>query len=169
MRSTNKQQRSLATMNGFERYTKKTRRQVFLEEMEQVVPWREVCALIEPHYPKPGNGRPPVGVERMLRIYFLQQWFNLSDPAVEEALYDSPVMRQFVGIDLGQEPAPDETTVCKFRHLLEEHRLGERFWARSICTCKPGECASPPARSWTQPFCTRPRRPKTESNNVIRR
>src|SRR5205807_4237284 len=96
MRSTNKQQRSLATMNGFERYTKKTRRQIFLEEMEQVVPWREVCALIEPHYPKPGNGRPPVGVERMLRIYFLQQWFNLSDPAVEEALYDSAVMRQFV-------------------------------------------------------------------------
>ena len=114
-------------MNGFERYTRKTRRQVFLEEMEQVVPWREVCALIEPHYPKPGNGRPPVGVERMLRIYFLQQWFNLSDPAVEEALYDSPVMRQFVGVDLGQEPAPDETTVCKFRHLLEEHRLGEKI------------------------------------------
>jgi IS5 family transposase len=112
-------------MNGFERYTKKTRREVFLEEMEQVVPWRELCALIEPHYPKAGNGRLPVGVERMLRMYFLQQWFNLSDPAVEEALYDSPVMRQFVGIDLGQEPAPDETTVCKFRHLLEEHKLGE--------------------------------------------
>ena len=114
-------------MNGFERYTKKTRRQVFLEEMEQVVPWREVCALIEPHYPKPGNGRPPVGVERMLRIYFLQQWFNLSDPAVEEALYDSAVMRQFVGIDLGHEPVPDETTACKFRHLLEEHQLGEQI------------------------------------------
>jgi transposase, IS5 family len=114
-------------MNGFERYTKKTRREVFLEEMEQVVPWRELCALIEPHYPKAGNGRPPVGVERMLRMYFLQQWFNLSDPAVEEALYDSPVMRQFVGIDLGQEPAPDETTVCKFRHLLEEHGLGEKI------------------------------------------
>src|ERR1700686_3694527 len=112
MRSTNKQQRSLATMNGFERYTRKTRRQVFLEEMEQVVPWRELCALIEPHYPKPGNGRPPVGVERMLRIYFLQQWFNLSDPAVEEALYDSPVMRQFVGIDLGQEPVPGEMRLC---------------------------------------------------------
>ena len=101
--------------------------QMFLEEMEQVVPWRELCALIEPHYPKPGNGRPPVGVERMLRIYFLQQWFNLSDPAVEEALYDSAVMRQFVGIDLGQEPVPDETTVCKFRHLLEEHQLGEQI------------------------------------------
>src|SRR6201982_137857 len=128
MRSTNKQQRTLATMNGFERYTKKTRREVFLEEMEQVVPWRELCALIEPHYPKAGNGRPPVGVERMLRMYFLQQWFNLSDPAVEEALYDSPVMRQFVGIDLGQEPVPDETTVCRFRHLLEEHDLGRQLF-----------------------------------------
>ena len=111
-------------MTGFERYAKKTRRAAFLEEMEQVVPWGKLCALIEPHYPKAGNGRPPVGVERMLRIYFLQQWFNLSDPAVEEALYDSLVMRQFVGIDLGQEPVPDETTVCKFRHLLEEHNLG---------------------------------------------
>jgi len=109
---------------GFERYSKKTRRAEFLEEMEQVVPWRKLCALIEPVYPRAGNGRPPVGVERMLRIYFLQQWFNLSDPAVEEALYDSAVMRSFVGIDLGQEPVPDETTVCKFRHLLEEHGLG---------------------------------------------
>jgi transposase, IS5 family len=95
--------------------------------MEQVVPWGKLCGLIEPHYPKAGNGRPPVGVERMLRIYFLQQWFNLSDPAVEEALYDSAVMRSFAGIDLGREPVPDETTVCKFRHLLEEHRLGGRM------------------------------------------
>jgi IS5 family transposase len=117
-------QPTLATMTGFERYTKKTRRTQFLEEMEQVVPWGKLCALIEPHYPKAGNGRPPVGVERMLRIYFLQQWFNLSDPAVEEALYDSAGMRNFVGIDLGREPVPDETTVCKFRHLLEEHQLG---------------------------------------------
>ena len=111
-------------MTGFERYSKKTRRALFLEEMEKVVPWAKLCALIEPHYPKAGNGRPPVGVERMLRIYFLQQWFNLSDPAVEEALYDSAVMRGFVGIDLGREPVPDETTGCKFRHLLEEHGLG---------------------------------------------
>jgi len=120
-------QRTLAMMTGFEQYTKKTRRAQFLEEMEQVVPWRELGALVEPHYPKPGNGRPPVGVERMLRIYFLQQWFNLSDPAVEEALYDSAALRAFAGIDLGCEPVPDETTVCKFRHLLEEHRLGERM------------------------------------------
>jgi IS5 family transposase len=90
--------------------------------------WSAQCALIEPFYPRPGNGRPPVGVERMLRIYFLQQWFNLSDPAVEEALYDSLVMRDFVGIDLGREPASDETTVCRFRHLLEAHDLGRQLF-----------------------------------------
>jgi IS5 family transposase len=117
-------QRTLAMMTGFERYTKKTKRALFLEEMEQVAPWDKLCSLIEPYYAKAGNGRQPVGLERMLRIYFLQQWFNLSDPAVEEALYDSAVMRSFVGIDLGREPVPDETTVCKFRHLLEQHQLG---------------------------------------------
>src|SRR6202167_792823 len=95
------QQRTLAMMTGFERYTKKTRRAMFLEEMEQVVPWAKLCALIEPHYPKPGNGRRPKELEKMLRIYFLQQWFNLADPAVEEALYDSATLRQFAGIDLG--------------------------------------------------------------------
>ena len=114
-------------MTGFERYAKKTRRAQFLEEMNQVVPWAELGALVEPHYPKAGRGRRPVGVEPMLRLYFLQQWFNLSDPAVEEALYDSPVMRDFVGIDLGQAPVPDETTVCKFRHLLEAHGLGRQM------------------------------------------
>src|SRR5437879_10439840 len=95
---------------GFEKYTKTTRRAQFLAEMDRVVPWRELCARIEPVYPKAGNGRPPVGVARMLRIYFLQHWFNLSDPAVEEALYDSSAMRHFVDIDLGREPVPDETT-----------------------------------------------------------
>jgi len=114
-------------MTGFERYTKKTRRAIFLQEMEQVVPWAKLCALIEPHYPKPGNGRRPKELEQMLRIYLLQQWFNLADPAVEEALYDSATLRQFAGIDLGSEPVPDETTVCKFRHLLEEHNLGEEI------------------------------------------
>jgi transposase, IS5 family len=121
------QQRTLAMMTGFERYTKKTRRAMFLEEMEQVVPWGKLCALIEPHYPKPGNGRRPKELEKMLRIYFLQQWFNLADPAVEEALYDSATLRRFAGIDLGAEPVPDETTVCKFRHLLEQHDLGEQI------------------------------------------
>jgi len=113
---------------GFERYGKTTRRAAFLSEMERVAPWADMCALIAPFYPKPGNGRPPYGLERMLRIYFLQQWFNLSDPGVEEALYDSATMREFVGIDLGREPAPDETTICRFRHLLETHDLGRRLF-----------------------------------------
>jgi transposase, IS5 family len=121
-------QLTLAT-TGFERYGKTTRRAAFLAEMERVVPWSALRGLIEPVYPKPGNGRPPIGVERMLRIYFLQQWFNLSDPAVEEALYDSRSMRGFVGIDLGREPVPDETTVCRFRHLLETHDLGQQLFA----------------------------------------
>ena len=120
-------QKTLATL-GFDKYTKTTRRAAFLAEMQRVVPWSELCALIEPVYPKPGNGRPPVGLERMLRIYFLQHWFNLSDPAVEEALYDSSAMRAFVSIDLGREPVPDETTVCKFRHLLESHELGRALF-----------------------------------------
>jgi IS5 family transposase len=113
---------------GFEKYTKTTRRAQFLTDMDRVVPWRELCERIESAYPKAGNGRPPVGLERMLRMYFLQHWFNLSDPAVEDALYDSPTMRAFVGIDLGREPVPDETTVCKFRHLLEEHGLAHALF-----------------------------------------
>lgn len=99
----------------FEQYLKPTRREQFLEETNHVVPWGDLVATIEPVYPKAeGPGRPPVGVERMLRLHCLQQWFNLSDPAVEEALYDSRALRQFVGIDLGCEPVPEETTICKF-------------------------------------------------------
>lgn len=113
---------------GFERYAKTTRRAAFLNEMDKVVPWKELCALIEPYYPKRGNGRPPLPLERMLRIHFLQHWFNLSDPAMEEMLYESPSMRAFAGIDLGAEPAPDETTICRFRHLLEVHDLSARMF-----------------------------------------
>ena len=110
----------------FEQYRKPTRRERCLEEMPRVIPWADLAGVIAPFYPKTeGAGRPAVGVERMLRIHFLQHWFNLSDPAVEEALYDSRAMRQFVGIALGREPVPDETTICKFRHLLEAHQLGE--------------------------------------------
>ncbi len=114
---------------GFEKHRKPTRREQFLDDMERVVPWDDLCALIDPFYPKPpGAGRRPVGLDRMLRIHFLQHWFNLSDPAAEEALYDSRAMRRFVGIDLGREPVPDETTICKFRHLLEAHDLGARLF-----------------------------------------
>jgi IS5 family transposase len=121
-------QQSLAD-GSFEKYRKKTRKELFLDEMDQIIPWQELTAAIEPFYPKPeGAGRRPKGAERMLRIHFLQHWFELSDPAAEEALYDSRAMRQFVGIDLGQEPVPDETTICKFRHLMERHNLGDELF-----------------------------------------
>ena len=122
-------QLTLATA-GFEKYRKQTRRAAFLAEMEQVVPWRELCAVIEPFYPKAGNGRRPIGLERMLRLHLLQHWFNLSDPAAEEALYESVSMRRFVGIDLGREPVPDETTILNFRHLLERHDLSRTLFER---------------------------------------
>ena len=114
---------------GFEQYRKPTRRDVFLDTMHRIVPWAALCAVIEPHYPKRGNGRPPIGLERMLRIHFIQHWFNLADFACEEALYDSASLRRFVGIDLGREAVPDATTLLKFRHLLEEKKLAEQLFA----------------------------------------
>lgn len=100
-----------------------TRREQFLAEMDAVIPWARLLALIEPRYPKPGNGRQPLGLEKMLRIYFLQQWFNLSDPQAEDAIYDSESMRRFARVELGDDAVPDETTILRFRHLLEEHHL----------------------------------------------
>src|SRR6202167_3665701 len=115
------------TLTGFEKYGKTTRRAQFLADMDKIIPWAELAAAVQTAYPKvsENGGRPPIPLERMLRIYFLQLWFNLSDPDAEEALYDSVAMRAFVGIDLGVEGAPDETTVCKFRHLLERNTLGK--------------------------------------------
>jgi IS5 family transposase len=118
--------RQLTLASGsFDKHSKQTRRAKFLAEMDQVVPWCDLCAVIEPFYPRASTGRPPIGLERMLRLHFLQHWFNLWDPAAEEALYDSLSMRRFVGIDLGREPVPDETTIVNFRHLLERHNLGK--------------------------------------------
>ena len=117
-------QQTFASQSSFEKYGRKSRRELFLDEMEVVVPWSELQALVEPHYPKAGNGRRPVGLAIMLRTYFMQQWFNLSDPGVEEAFYESATLRRFAGVDLGVAPAPDETTVLRFRHLLERHDLG---------------------------------------------
>jgi len=115
--------------SGFEKYRKKTRKEQFLEEMQAIIPWKELCEAIEPLYPKPpGAGRRPIGIDRMLRIHFLQHWFNLSDPGAEEALYDSRAMRELVGVDLAREPVPDETTICKFRHLMEKHNLGDQLF-----------------------------------------
>ena len=118
------QQRSFSSL-GFDRPRKQTRRERFLAEMEIVVSWAALSALIEPHYPAGERGRPPIGIERMLRIYFLQQWFNMSDPQAEDSLYDSAAMSNFAGNDLGNEAAPDETTICKFRHLIENNGLSK--------------------------------------------
>jgi IS5 family transposase len=117
-------QQTLASQASFERHGRKSKRELFLDQMEQVVPWVELLGLVEPYYPKAGNGRQPVGLSIMLRTYFLQQWFNLSDPGMEEAFYESPVLRRFAGVDLGVAAAPDESTILRFRHLLEEHDLG---------------------------------------------
>jgi IS5 family transposase len=113
---------------------KTTRRERFLTEMDQVVPWQRLVALIEPHYPKasPQGGRPPMPLQTMLRIYCLQQWFTLSDPAVEEALYDMESMRRFAGLQLGDTPIPDETTILNFRRLLERHQLTERLFGEIV-------------------------------------
>ena len=107
---------------------KKTRREEFLEIMDEIIPWDEWVGIIEPYYPNGKRGRPPMGIETMLRMYLLQIWFNLSDPATEDAIYDSYAMRKFTGIDFMSESVPDETTLCKFRHLLEANGLNKLFF-----------------------------------------
>ena len=109
---------------AFEQKKKPTRRELFLAEMEAVVPWSALLAVIEPHYPKAGRrGRQPMPLETMLRIYFMQQWYALSDPAMEDALYEIESMRRFARLELSDDALPDETTILKFRHLLERQGL----------------------------------------------
>ena len=100
-----------------------TRRERFLREMDAVIPWAPLRALVAPHYATPGRGRRPLPLETMLRVYFLQQWFDLSDPQAEDMLYDSEAMRRFARVDLGEDTVPDESTILRFRHLLEEHQM----------------------------------------------
>jgi IS5 family transposase len=109
---------------------KVTRRERFLTEMDVVIPWPELIRLILPHYPKAGNGTQPMPLGRMLRIHFMQHWFNLSDPAMEDTLYDSESMRRFAGIELAEDAVPDESTILRFRRLLEQHRLSEKIFAQ---------------------------------------
>ncbi len=108
---------------GLNLSTKRTRKREFLDEMERVVPWLALVQVVEPYYPKAKTGRPPFGIETMLRIHYLQQWFALSDPAMEEALHDMPVFREFAKLGDGVSRLPDETTILRFRHLLEKHDL----------------------------------------------
>ena len=128
--------------SGFERKTKRTRKREFLDEMNLVVPWAELVSLIAPHAPAAGakGGRPPFAVETMLRIHFLQQWFNLSDPAMEEALYDTPMFREFAGLDMGEDNLPDESTILRFRHLLEKNNLSLQLLATVNATLTAKGC-----------------------------
>ncbi|MGF6439980.1 IS5 family transposase [Paraburkholderia youngii] len=112
---------------GLDLSTKRTRKREFLDEMRRVVPWSRLIALIEPHYPRGKTGRPPFPIATMLQIYFMQQWFGLSDPAMEEALYDVPLYREFAGLDEGMTRLPDESTILRFRHLLETHGLAAQM------------------------------------------
>ena len=118
------------SMTGYFDKGKKSRREVFLAEMERAIPWARLCALIEPHYPKgsPAGGRPPLPLERMFRIYCLQQWYNLSDPGAEDALYDSIAMREFAGVRTAADVIPDESSMLNFRRLLEQHQLTEALF-----------------------------------------
>jgi len=116
---------------AYENKKKKTRREKFLEEMDRVIPWTELQQVIKRYYPKAGNGRQPMPLETMLRIYFMQQWYGLSDPAMEDALYDIESLRRFAGIDMEVDVIPDETTILNFRHLLEKHELTKQIFEKT--------------------------------------
>ena len=115
--------------SGFGLAVKRTRKREFLDEMNLVVPWAELVSLIEPRAPKGKTGRPPFAVSTMLRIHFMQQWFGLSDPAMEESLHDVPLYREFAELDAGVSRLPDESTILRFRHLLEKHDLSMQLLA----------------------------------------
>jgi len=130
--------------------------------MEQVIPWQRLTREFAPHYPDPqGPGRRPKGLERMLRIYFMQHWYNLSDPAMEEALYDSRAMREFARVDLGEERAPDESTILQFRHLMETHEFGAELLRLVNAYLAEKGCRSHGVRSWTRRLLRRPPRQRT--------
>jgi IS5 family transposase len=116
---------------AYDNKKKKTRREIFLQEMDRVIPWKELVEIIEKYYPKAGNGRQPMPLEMMLRIYFMQQWYALSDPAMEDGLYDSESMRRFAGIDIATDVVPDETTILHFRHLLEKNHLTKKIFEKT--------------------------------------
>ena len=116
---------------GFDIYRRPTRKHEFLRRMNRVIPWEELAKEVQPYYPKKeGLGRPAKPLIWMLKLYFLQLWYGLSDPATEDQMYDSHAVQEFLGLDLGKDWPPDETTICKFRHLLERHRLGEGLFER---------------------------------------
>jgi len=160
---------AMAADQGFEQYRKPTRRDEFLATMERLIPWAELCAVVEPYYPRRGKGRPPIGLERMLRIHFIQHWFNLADLACEEALYDSLSLRRFARIDLGCEAVPDATTLLKFRRLLQENELGARLFAEVGRVLQDKGMSVKTGTIADATLIHAPVRPKTRTSNAIPR
>lgn len=126
---------AMARDRGFEQYRKPTRREQFLETMDRIVPWKALCGVVEPFYPKAGNGRPPIGLERMLRLHFLQHWFNLADQACEEALYDSASLRCFAGLALVASRCRTRPVCCGFVTCWRS-----TSWARNCLPQQVGYC-----------------------------
>ncbi|EIL87726.1 ISMca7, transposase [Rhodanobacter fulvus Jip2] len=161
-------QRSFASLS-FDAKKKPTRREKFLGEMDEVVPWADLLALIEPSYPTAGRrGRPPMPPSVMLRIHFMQQWYALSDPAMEDALYEIESMRRFAGLELNEDAIPDETTILKFRRFLEQHGLAAKMLA-AVNGQAAKACCCVRERSWTPRSSRHRPRPRTRANSVTRR
>lgn len=148
---------------------KTTKRDEFLAIMDSIIPWEEWAAFVEPYYPKGERGRTPRGIVTMLRMYLLQCWFNLSDEGVEDAIYDSYAMRKFMGINFTEEQAPDATTLCKFRQLLEKHGIGAQMFAaiRKALEEHGHRCAE--EASWTRASLKRRARQRTRRESETRR
>ena len=147
---------------------RKTHRELFLERMDGLVPWTNLEERIRPFYPKAGRGRQPYPLSVMLRTHCVQLFYNLSDPGMEDLLYESDPVRRFVGLKLSG-PLPDETTILNFRHLLEKHKLGRAFWMRSTPTWSPRDCGSGREPSWTPPSSRPLLPPRTGLGSGIRR
>jgi transposase, IS5 family len=159
------------SMTGFFDKGKKTRREQFLAEMEQVLPWAQLYALIEPRYPKGSRagGRPPLPLERLFRIYCLQQWYNLSDPGAEDALYDSIALRRFAGVCTDADVIPDETSILNFRRLLEAHDLSAKLLVRINTYLSDQGLFLGKGTMWMRPSSTPRPRPRMRRNNATRR
>lgn len=142
--------------------TKRTRKREFLDAMDRVVPWHDLVALVEPYAPESGRrGQQPFGVETLLRIHFMQQWFNLLDLAMEEALHDVPVFRDFAGLTGWGDALPSDSSILRFRRLPERYKLAEQILST---TCSPARaCCSRPARWWTPCSSPHPVRPRTRT------
>ena len=143
------------------------KRENFLQQMNQIIPWKRWVAMISPFYPEGKRGRPPKGIECMLRMYLMQAWFNLSDEGIEDAIYDSYSMKKFLGIDFRKQQVPDATTLLKFRHLLEEHDIGRQIFDDIRERLQAVGLMMQGGSMWMPPSSKLPALPKTSAKQEI--